>query len=320
MSETLLLSCSKEAFLIGTIENALNGVEVDIDSIPESYFKVDIKIVGDEFHSSIDGTVARSLWEFEKSLRNATVQMLHGNSNSNCLTFEEKSYTSINFTVSAGCSNLKADLKPLIKSLGRGFEKMGTLGKICVVGMLCGTVLFGGYLFGEHVEKMEEQEINADNSRYKMLKDAYEYSLPFKLAYTESSDRIAKSASNAQYVEINQRHYTREDIERLNSRSSPTQPEFETIGGRYEVFGIERIENNENSYKVKLRKVGTANTLTAILTANKGLFSELNIKTNAASIGAYIENKEKVDVSLLSKSTKTSQTFYILEISPVKEN
>lgn len=71
---------------------------------------------------------------------------------------------------------------------------------------------------------------------------------------------------------------------------------------------------------MKLRKVGTANTLTAILTANKGLFSELNIKTNAASIGAYIENKEKVDVSLLSKSTKTSQTFYILEISPVKEN
>lgn len=129
MSETLLLSCSKEAFLIGTIENALNGVEVDIDSIPESYFKVDIKIVGDEFHSSIDGTVARSLWEFEKSLRNATVQMLHGNSNSNCLTFEEKSYTSINFTVSAGCSNLKADLKPLIKSLGRGFEKNGYLRK-----------------------------------------------------------------------------------------------------------------------------------------------------------------------------------------------
>ena len=71
---------------------------------------------------------------------------------------------------------------------------------------------------------------------------------------------------------------------------------------------------------MKLKDTITGQAIAAILSPDRGLFSDLNLETNAADIGKYIQDNTKVDVTILSKDTKSSNTLYILDITPAKDD
>lgn len=319
MTSTLLLGCSQQAFFNGLLVNAIEGTYQDINSFPKDFFDVKIRIIGADFKSSISGDVARALWEFEKNLRRAVAQALYGSNNTNVLSKEERLETSLNFKVSPGSSIIDTCLKPIAESLGKGFEEMGDLGKIFVYAIVGVTIVGLGTGWFEKDKKMAEIEAKAQaNSQENILK-AFRYGQQFQEAYKESSDAIAKSVPTASSVQVNNQYYSHTDIEKFNKRPPRSEPKFDTFSGVYQVDGIDRIQG-ENSFKVKLKEITTGQTITAILSPDRGLFSDLNLETNAADIGKYIQDNTKVDVSFLSKDTKSSSTLYILDITPTRED
>lgn len=319
MTPTLLLSCSQQALFNGILENTINGTYRDINSFPESFFDVKIRITGTDFKSSISGDVAKALWEFEKNLRRAVAQTVYGSNNINVLPKEERIKTSLNFTISPGSSVIDTCLKPMAVSLGKGFENMGDIGKVFVYAIVGMTIAWLGTEWFDKDIKMAEIQAKAQSSSEENILKAFKYAQPFQEAYRESSDVIAKSVPTASSVQVNSKHYSHADIEKLNERPPRSEPEFDTFTRVYQVDGIDRI-SGENSFKVKLKDISTGQTTSAILSPDRGLFSDLNLETNAADIGRYIQENTKVDVSILSKDTKSSSTLYILDITPTKED
>lgn len=319
MTSTLLLGCSQPAFFNGLLENAISGAYQDLNSFPEDFFDVKIRITGADFRSSINGDVAKALWEFEKNLRRAVAQALHDSSSINSLTKEERQESSLNFTVSPGSSVIKTCLKNLAKSFGKAFVNMDDRGKVAVC-VIIGLTIWGlGTAWFDKDAKMAEIQAKVQmNSEENILK-AFQYAQQFQEAYKESSDAIAKSVPTADSVQINNQHYSHSDIEKLNERPPRSQPEFDTFSGVYQVDGIDRLSGN-NSFKVKLKDTITGQAIAAILSPDRGLFSDLNLETNAADIGKYIQDNTKVDVTILSKDTKSSNTLYILDITPAKDD
>lgn len=314
-SEPLLLQCSPTAFLAGVVENSLNGYDIPLDSFPNKYFELKITIKGEIFNSSLNGELAKSLWEFEKSMRKAYALMLHGTDNTSTLTSAERKESALNFKVSKGSSQFTADLKPLLKSIGRGFEKMSDRNKLIAVAFCLGAALGYCWMSDYYETKNKELEIQEHAATQETILKAISYTQPFRYAIEESSDRIAKSVPEADSVTINQKTYSKEDIQKLNERAPRTKAEYETITNVFIVTGIERVDGDD-SYKVKIKDIETNQPIIASLSSDKGLFSSLNIDANAAVIGEYIEKKQKVHMTLLVRTTKSSHEFTILKISP----
>lgn len=315
-SEPLLLQCSPNAFLAGTIKNALSGYATPLDAFPSEYFELKITIKGEKFHSSINGELAKSLWEFEKSLRRAYAQMLHGTENINSLTAEERNECALNFKVTEGSSKLTASLKELSKSFGKGFQVMGDVGKSVVIALIISGLLGYYWLEGLHEEKMKELEVKGDMASQENLLKAISYVRPFQYAMKESSDRLAKSVPDAESVSINEVTYSKEDIQKLRERAPRTKAEAELITQVFVIFGIERVEEG-SLYKVKLKYVDSNQSTTAILSSEKGLFSSLNVDANAEIIGKYIEEKKQVTATLLIRTTKSNQEIFIIGLDPM---
>lgn len=196
---------------------------------------------------------------------------------------------------------------------------MDDRGKVAVC-VIIGLTIWGlGTAWFDKDAKMAEIQAKVQmNSEENILK-AFQYAQQFQEAYKESSDAIAKSVPTADSVQINNQHYSHSDIEKLNERPPRSQPEFDTFSGVYQVDGIDRLSGN-NSFKVKLKDTITGQAIAAILSPDRGLFSDLNLETNAADIGKYIQDNTKVDVTILSKDTKSSNTLYILDITPAKDD
>ena len=123
---------------------------------------------------------------------------------------------------------------------------------------------------------------------------------PIKTAVEVAGDATAKSARDADSVDWGERHYSSEDIRKLNTRSPRQEAEADTFEATCQVTGFHR---DGNIIKVDLKVVDGSEELTVKIPP-PGLFDDA-MPERPSEVAAIMEVGSCVAVTILVKETKS---------------
>lgn len=276
-------------------ELARHNGDVRLEDIDDRLMTLKIKIHGEQFDSSITGDVARAIWELQAALYRAGAEILHGESNIAKLTSDERSQLELVVKVNPGCSEYDIPGKRfLLTLLNKAVEKMDSKDIKAVLFALIGA--FTLVVVSPAILSYCNTKANLEA----LIKQAENLAAPLKAAVEGASLNVAKSAHKASQVQIGEKIFSSEDIQRLNSRSAPQSTTFDTFDAVCKVVGV-RVEGR--ILKVDLADALSSEKFTAAI-APRELFDD-NLPDSAASIGKLIDSNISVRVSVFVKENKS---------------
>ncbi|MFV2030763.1 hypothetical protein [Neisseria sp. S1] len=120
-------------------ENYFQNVDIEIESLP----KLELRLVGEEFHSSITPTVMKAFIELQNGINRAYAVSKYGEANANRLTQEEKDELEFVVQVREGSSLFSLDFTAgFTKLLEKGISQM--TGTQITISVLTIAIMWGG--------------------------------------------------------------------------------------------------------------------------------------------------------------------------------
>lgn len=172
MSEVMIIESEEQA--VALVKKALAG-EYD-DSVVELSFegwpKMELRIRGERYHSTITPSMMRALLELQTELNRVYAETIYGKSIRE-LTPEERKSLEIVYKVEDGCTKIETDLGRFLLHLAdAGVEKM-TGGEIVITILGVALIFAGASSFrshGRHKEKVleEERKAQAERNRHEL--------------------------------------------------------------------------------------------------------------------------------------------------------
>lgn len=284
------------SYTIHTIDDLLKaGDNFKFENVSPDLMTLRIKIHGEQFDSSISGDVAKSLGALQVALYRAAAEVLHGTSRITALSAEEKAQFEIVIKVSPGCSDIQIPgLKYILSLISKMTENMDSKHK-CIVACFA-ICAFAGIVITPFITRAIEN----DQTVAGMADMARALTEPIKTAVEVAGDATAKSARDADSVDWGERHYSSEDIRKLNTRSPRQEAEADTFEATCQVTGFHR---DGNIIKVDLKVVDGSEELTVKIPP-PGLFDDA-MPERPSEVAAIMEVGSCVAVTILVKETKS---------------
>lgn len=154
-------------------QNYFHSVDVQVQSLP----KLELRLTGEEFHSSITPTVMKAFIELQNGLNRAYSVARYGEANASLLTREEKGELEFVVKVEEGSSLFSIDASDtFIQLLERGIRQMNstqiTIALLAISVMYFGTSAFKSYLAHRREQRALEAKESQDLALIEQLKFA----------------------------------------------------------------------------------------------------------------------------------------------------
>ncbi len=290
-----------------TLVQKIQAANGDLSNVDVSDLTMRIKIHGASFDSSITGEVARSLWELQQGLYRAAATIIYHQPNIKRLSAAERKRLTLSFRIEDGCTELFANIKDAALELAKGFKTMESKDKKTVLLTLIVCCLVGWSMTEvcDVLEKRDEKSADLEKSKA-MLE-------PVNNAIQLASKGIAKASKDADEVNFGPQKFTKEDIERLNSKTR-SSASTETETGTYRVTGVHA---EGGVLRVDLVDAETKESFSATILP-KGILDD-ELPNSSAEIGALIDSGAIIEVTLIVKETRSKVERVIIDWRTVQE-
>lgn len=281
-----------------------------IEDIDPELMTLTIKIHGDQFESSITGEVAKAIGSFQAALYRAAAEILHGEPNIKLLTAEEKELFEIVVQVKPGCSLLKIPgdkyLPPLLEKMVEKMESKHVALVACIA--------VAGFTACQVSDDVTDAW-KSNASTQAMVEQAKALTAPINGAVQGGGVDLAKAAKNANALEIGDRKFERQEIERLNKRAAKQAAQVETYQAECVVKGI-REEGKK--FKIDLLDKDSNEAFT-VTVPPPGLFDQ-EMPRKPTELAPLMESHERVSVTVLIKETKAKTERLLVDWEVVPED
>lgn len=244
-NNTLTLSTQEDAFsfLKKLINNEISDEELPDDiEVTGTLASVLIEIDGDNYHSSVTGTLARGLWEYQQEIYRAIAHTLYGSADIRKLTKTQLQEYNIVIDVEDGCSKLIAHTKDILAYLKEGINTMESKHRlifyvavplILTTGIGLTTVLYHDTTTRGRVELEQEK-----TAQMQVVKEAA-HDVPLLQHWVDSSERgarsIVKGVPDAHSFQMGNEKINNQEITTINQRASKEIPEEYTLSGYFKI-------------------------------------------------------------------------------------
>ena len=262
-------------------QNYFHNVDVQVQSLP----KLELRLAGDEFHSSITPTVMKAFIESQNGLNRAYAVARYGEANASLLTREEREDLEFVVKVEEGSSLFSIDASDtFIQLLERGITQMNstqiTLALLAISAMYFGTSAFKNYL----AHRREQRAIEAKEAQDLALIEQLEFTSKqeterakimaqlaarepvvkqIKALADESKTEVVKKLGQAETIYIGQDvEFSGEQAEELvkNARRSSIETRLD---GVYRIMAVDSSHPDE--FKVTVQAIGNGLRFTAVV-------------------------------------------------------
>ncbi len=266
--ETLVLKGIESANQI--IELALNSLRNETEFnyelvISDDIENIEIKVYGDKFHDSITGQFARGIWEFQQEIYRAIAFTIHGVASIRKLSKEELDQYNITFYVKDGCTEIKGVVKPILKFLNKNMENLPPTTKAILIGTIF-AILTTGFVVWRMNAQDTEVEIARTNQKtieavtkehtkqLELMKDVKTF-FPTVQRWEEAAESGAKamikSLDDGDSMDYGETHVSSDQVKTIKQKSPRSQPDEDTISGKFELYGFKDITDNKISIEIR---------------------------------------------------------------------
>ena len=267
-----------------------------------------IKIEGGQYHQSISGDLAKSLGHIQDSVYRACALALYGTDKVSVLPKTLKEKLCLQFVVAPGCTEILADLKPILRAITPEVIKKMTPKQIfgCLIAII---FLVGAYnivsLCLSH-ETIRQEHATVDKA-IEYLGEENKMLIENAFSKREENLRdLAKNATGANAVTFGNNRYAGEQLEHLKKSAPITEPStVRTFDGHFVIYQI----NNRNPEALRLQITDTNSGVDYSVLAEKDLFQE---QEDIDLLWFYARNHQTLKMQI-TESKKPHTTIYRLE-------
>ena len=287
-----VISIDSEEIAWATLDAVLKR-EIDTDDLTLSFKGADwanfkVLFSGARFEHSLTASSMQGLVEYQFAIYRSIALLLKNYASAGSLKYDQKEKYELVFKIGGGSTSASADGKELVEGLNsatatEAVKKMsGRQITICIlVFLLCsyGSAMYAGHLASatedkriSSQEKKDDQSqeiikklIEADREKTKILERAVrnsEKAAQIVELQEVAFDAIIKNTSGADYIELQGRRITREQLDKLN-RQTRRKPKLYHLDKNFIIRAVEPLE--DGTFNVKLEDSETGEKFTAAL-------------------------------------------------------
>lgn len=260
MSATTELLIRNEDDAWQALKDAIDGkIPSDLFDIKfENWPTIDIKLVGENFNSSITPRVMEGFLELQKIINQAFASFRYNTHNARLLTDEDKKALEIIVRVSPGSSQLVAILQSAVETFVKGAVNKMDAKNIVITILGAGLLWTGNSCWNSYLENQREiKQIEVqsfageqETQRMKILADALTTQPNLKTVQQDATamyNAVLKATSTAEKVSIAGNEISHDTVKQLVKKDRAKSNEVQLNG----VFRITAVGNAiTDSYKV----------------------------------------------------------------------
>lgn len=222
--------------LLGQLENGTD------ENIPSQLKNLVIHIQGDQLTGSIDAQIAGALVQLQQSVYRLAAKTIYGEGATiNTLREDELEIFKLKFVVSAGSTNIVAEIWDKAENLIRIFTKdMTPAQKLCLAG-ICAALLLGYVGIKEYADyEREALRLVAQTNMSKEESRRLELFLSHTQEVSEENSlAFAKAAKGASSLSYGGRTFSKNDIAEVQKRAPKIYMDWQKVTGNFVVIGID---------------------------------------------------------------------------------
>lgn len=257
------------AIVINSLDEALHYVadektDWSAVSVASSLFSFEIKIEGDGYDSSINGSFAKGLVALQSAVYRSYAASKRVEVRN--LTAQERERLLIWIKVKPGCSLLETNLKGLWKLLKESLKGMDPKQKVLVILGVAAIASGAWYCVTDNNNEKEvrlaEIKANAETAQHEAAMKALSESLKTNALaievlsktndnFKQASDELVRQAGPAKNISVGSRHYSEQEIKAIQSPADRIYGSWlpnETVEVR--VLSLDRSEPGVLSFRV----------------------------------------------------------------------